>query len=53
MTATDRATLLAWDRAVRAYQTDPREWLTYLNLSLECSRAGLASPLSVAFGGRA
>lgn len=45
------ASLLAWDRAVRAYLANPNDWLTYLDLAIHCHLAGFASPLAVAFGG--
>ena len=51
MTPTDRATLLAWDEAVRYFNSNPYDWLTYLDLAIRCHLAGFASPLEVAFGG--
>lgn len=50
---TSRAALLAWDRAVLAFLADPNDWLTYLDLAIRCHLAGFASPMTVAFGGRA
>lgn len=50
---TSRAALLAWDRAVLAFRSDPSGWLTYIDRAIDCHLAGFASPLAVAFGGRA
>lgn len=43
--------LRAWDEAARYFNSNPYDWLTYLDLAIRCHLAGFASPMAVAFGG--